>query len=234
MLILFDIDATLITTSGVGIRAMTDAGRELHGPGFKVEGIEFAGRLDPLIIMDMFRASGVPFTPESQLQFRAAYERHLRRRITEPTTVARALPGVHQLVDALEKLDHVTLGLLTGNFAETGAIKLRHCGIEPDRFPLQVWGDESRSSPPRREDLPGVALRRYHERFQRPIESERTIVVGDTPHDIRCAKEHDCRCLAVATGSFSVQTLTSYTPDRVVQDLTQTDDLVRWLTNHHP
>jgi phosphoglycolate phosphatase-like HAD superfamily hydrolase len=233
MLILFDIDATLITTSGVGIRAMTDAGRELYGPGFKVEGIEFAGRLDPLIIMDMFRASGVPVIPESLFRFRAAYERHLRRRIVEPTTVARALPGVHQLVDALEKIDGVTLGLLTGNFAETGAIKLRHCGLEPDRFPLQVWGDESRSSPPRREDLPGVAIKRYHERYQRPIESARTVVIGDTPHDIRCAKEHQCRSLAVATGSFGMETLASHTPDLVVQDLTETDVLVRWLTTHH-
>ncbi len=231
MLILFDIDATLITTSGVGIRAMTDAGRELHGPGFKVDGIEFAGRLDPLIIMDMFRASRVPYTDQSQLEFRRAYERHIRRRIVEPTTIARTLPGVHQLVDALEKVEHVTLGLLTGNFAETGSIKLRHCGIEPDRFPVQVWGDESRSSPPRRQDLPGVALERYRSRYQRHIGGDRTVIIGDTPHDIACAKEHACRSLAVATGSFNVEALANHNPDHVVEDLSATDDVLRWLLN---
>jgi phosphoglycolate phosphatase len=229
VLILFDIDATLITTSGVGIRAMTDAGRELYGTGFRVEGIEFAGRLDPLIITDMLKASGVTESPEGVATFRAAYQRHLRRRITEPETVARALPGVHALLDHLSGETTVTMGLLTGNFAETGAIKLRACGIEPDRFPVQVWGDESRSSPPKRDDLPGVALERYHARYQRRLRGEQAVVIGDTPHDVRCAKAHGCRCLAVATGSFGVDRLAEHGPDRTVADLSATDDIVRWL-----
>jgi phosphoglycolate phosphatase-like HAD superfamily hydrolase len=229
MLILFDIDATLISTSGVGIRAMTDAGRELYGPGFTADGIEFAGRLDPLIMVDMLRISDVPVSPEALLTFRAAYERHLRRRITEPDTLARALPGVTQLLDTLSAQTDAVLGLLTGNFAETGSIKLRRCGIEPDRFPVQVWGDESRTNPPTREDLPGVAFERYASRYRRQIPPERTVVIGDTPHDIRCAKTHGCRSLAVATGSFSVQSLAEHAPDRVVSDLSATDDLVRWL-----
>lgn len=229
MLILFDIDATLITTSGVGIRSMTDAGRELHGPNFRVDGIEFAGRLDPLIIHDMFRLSGVTPTPEGMIAFRAAYERHLRRRILQPETVARVLPGVNEVLARLREFDHVCLGLLTGNFAETGAIKLRHCGIEPDHFPIQAWGDQSPSDPPRREDLPGVALNRYRELFGRPISPDRTVVIGDTPYDIRCAKEHACRSLAVATGSYSVADLEAHRPDRAVPDLSNTDDIISWL-----
>ena len=229
MLILFDIDATLITTSGAGIRAMTDAGRELYGPDFRVTGIEFAGRLDPLIIIGMFRASGVARSPESLLTFRAAYERHLRERITHPETVAKALPGVHDLLDALGAMETVTLGLLTGNFAETGSIKLRACGIEPDRFPVQVWGDESNSLPPTREDLPGVALNRYHSTYNRRLRGVEAVVIGDTPHDIRCAKAHGCRSLAVATGSFSVEHLEQHQPDRTVPNLSATDEIVGWL-----
>ena len=229
MLILFDIDATLITTSGVGIRAMTDAGRELYGPDFKVDGIEFAGRLDPLIIIDMFRVSGVSMSPESLLTFRAAYERHLRERIKHPETIAKALPGVHDLLDALSETTEVTMGLLTGNFAETGSIKLRACGIEPDRFPVQVWGDESHSLPPTREDLPGIALNRYESTYNRRLRGEQAIVIGDTPHDIRCAKAHGCRSLAVATGSYSVSDLQQHTPDRTVPNLAATDDIVGWL-----
>ncbi len=58
------------------------------------------------------------------------------------------------------------------------------------------------------------------------------MVIGDTPYDIRCAKEHGCRSLAVATGSFDVQKLSEHAPDRVVKDLSRTDDVVRWLLNH--
>ena len=46
-LLLFDVDGTLISTSGVGIRAMELAGRDLFGSRFVVDGTEFAGRLDP-------------------------------------------------------------------------------------------------------------------------------------------------------------------------------------------
>ena len=53
MLILFDIDMTLITTGGSGMKAMGDAGRELFGESFATGGIDFAGRLDPLIISEM-------------------------------------------------------------------------------------------------------------------------------------------------------------------------------------
>ena len=66
MLILFDVDATLISTSGSGKNAMLDAGRDLFGPSFSVEGIDFAGRLDPLIITEMFARHAVPSTPENK------------------------------------------------------------------------------------------------------------------------------------------------------------------------
>ncbi len=59
-LIFFDIDATLITTGGVGKSAMHDAGRALHGPDFKIDGISFAGRLDPLRPLERFRAKRIP------------------------------------------------------------------------------------------------------------------------------------------------------------------------------
>jgi phosphoglycolate phosphatase len=229
MLILFDVDATLISTSGAGIRAMGDAGRDLFGPTFTTGGIEFAGRLDPLIIGDMFDRSGIDPTPPTLARFRQAYQRHLLKRLADPTTVARALPGVPALLDALTGYGGCTLGLLTGNFAETGSLKLLACGVSPARFAIHVWGDESPSTPPRRQDLPAVGMRRYRERFGRELEGSAVTIVGDTPHDVACAKAHGCRSLAVATGSFGVESLGAAGADRVVADLSPTDEIVRWL-----
>src|SRR5579862_7389609 len=130
MLIFFDIDATLITTGGVGIKAMVQAGRELFGPGFTADGISFAGRLDPLIMADMLARSGCRVSTANLKAFRAAYTRHL------PTFLAagsgRSLPGVTPLVSRLVATEGVVLGLLTGNFAETGLMKLTACGIDTE------------------------------------------------------------------------------------------------------
>jgi hypothetical protein len=123
----------------------------------------------------------------------------------------------------------VAIGVLTGNFAETGRMKLSACGIDAGRFHLHVWGDESASDPPRREDLPGVAMGRYKERFGRGIDPGRVVVIGDTPHDISCAKAHECHSLAVATGSFSVGDLRKCGATRVVEDLGDTAGVVGWL-----
>src|SRR5262245_27525801 len=101
MLIFFDIDATLITTGGAGIRAMVDAGRELFGPRFTAEGIRFAGRLDPLILDDMLALSGVEVSRANLDALRAAYPRHLERELAKGS--GRALPGVLPLLDALER-----------------------------------------------------------------------------------------------------------------------------------
>lgn len=227
MLIFFDIDATLITTGGVGIKAMVDAGRELFGAEFSSDGIQFAGRLDPLILIDMLERNGQKASPENLLAMRQAYGRHLPGHLAKGT--GRSLPGVTALVSTLGDANGVTLGLLTGNFAETGLLKLTACGIETDRFTIRVWGDESPHTPPARNHLPGVGLSRYRERFGRAIEPGRVTVIGDTPHDIACAKAHGCRSLGVATGSFTVDALRACGADRVVQNLSDTPGIRDWL-----
>lgn len=229
MLILFDIDATLIKTSGAGIRAMVAAGRDLFGPAFTADGLDFAGRLDPLILDEMLRLSGVPVTAANLRTIRAAYRTELARVLGESPALGRRLPGVAELLDALAARDGVTLGLLTGNFAETGRLKLSACGVDPGRFHVAAWGDESPHSPPARDHLPPVAMRRYRERFGRAIEPARVTIVGDTPHDVRCALAHGCRALGVGTGQFTPDTLRAAGAHHALPDLSRTDDVLAWL-----
>ena len=225
-LILFDIDATLISTSGVGIRAMEAAGRELFGPAFASAGVEYAGRLDPLIVRDLLIANGHEPSAANMLTLRNGYRKHLTLKLPHAEN-ARALPGVPALLDALEHRS--ALGLLTGNYQDTGSLKLRACGIDPDRFPISAWGDESPHTPPDRAHLPPVALDRYRARFGRTADPARCAIIGDTPHDIRCAKANGLRALAVATGMFSVEALTAAGADRVVPDLALTASVTDWL-----
>lgn len=225
-LILFDIDATLISTSGVGIRAMEAAGRELFGPAFTSTGVEYAGRLDPLIVRDLLIANGLPDTAANAAKLREGYRRHLTEKLPQ-TPTARALPGVPRLLDLLES--RAAMGLLTGNYQDTGSIKLRACGIDPSRFPIAAWGDESPHDPPDRTHLPPVALARYRARFGRDAEPARCAIIGDTPHDIRCAKVNGLRALAVATGMFTVDALRAAGADLVLPDLSDAPAAADWL-----
>ncbi|MCH7961528.1 MAG: HAD hydrolase-like protein [Planctomycetes bacterium] len=225
-LVLFDIDATLVTTSRAGIRSMQDAGRELYAREFTIDGVEFAGRLDPLIIDDLLAANGIGVTERSRAELREAYGRHLERRLKVSGT-ASALPGVHRLIDLLAGEGAVTLGLLTGNFPETGRMKLGACGIEADGFAVRVWGCDSPHDPPARVDLPLVAMERFERMYARSIAAQDVTIVGDTPHDVACAKAHGCRCLAVATGMFDAGELAG--ADHVVEDLSCTAEISAWL-----
>jgi phosphoglycolate phosphatase len=229
MLILFDIDATLITTSRTGIWAMGEAGRELLGPHFDESVVEYAGRLDPLIIGELLTAHGQAPTPAARETFRQAYKRHLEAKVHLPG-LAKACPGVPELLDALAVRADVTLGLLTGNFPETGAIKLRASGVDPERFSIAAWGNDSPHDPPARDHLPPVAMGRFRAKYGRAIEPERVTIIGDTPHDIRCAHAHGCRALGVATGQFTVEKLVRAGADHAVDDLSDTDEVLAWLT----
>lgn len=227
-MILFDVDATLISTHGVGVLAMQDAGRALYGPRFTVERTEFAGRLDPLIIEDLHRDNGIEPTAAGASRFRRLYRDNLVSRLNASSR-ARALPGVTPLLSRLQERNGVARGLLTGNFPETGSIKLHACGIDPEIFHIRVWGDESPRSPARREDLPPVAFGRYTEQFGRPVEPESVVVIGDTPYDVRCARANGCRSIGVATGRYNAAALEHAGADLVLPDLSDTRRILDWI-----
>ncbi|CAE7418834.1 yxaH, partial [Symbiodinium necroappetens] len=228
MLVLFDIDGTILRTFGLGVRAMGHAGRELHGQHFDEMRVEYAGRLDPLIIADLLVAHELEVHEDAVTDFRAMYGKHLGLILEQ--TPAELCPGVHELIDALEQTDGVTLGLLTGNYPETGAVKLRSGGIDPERFIIQVWGEDSPHDPPARTHLPPVGISRYLEKHQREIDPRDVVIIGDTPEDIGCAKASGCRCIAVATGKYSTGELAEAGADLAVEDLSGTEALVGWIT----
>jgi phosphoglycolate phosphatase len=129
------------------------------------------------------------------------------------------LPGVVELLDELGRLDHVLVGLLTGN-AEHGAwAKLGHYGLA-DRFSFGGFGDHHTD----RNDIAAAALaaaqreaaERWHDAARK---LQGTMVVGDTISDVRCAKSIDAYAVGVATGSTSREELAENGADLVLADL---------------
>ncbi len=232
-LVLFDIDGTLLKSGGLGLVAMERAARELLHPDFHMHGIEVAGRLDALIVRDMFVRAGVVQTSEATLAFRRRFASIFRQLVTD-SSACRALPGGPELVAAVRRTDGFVAGLLTGNYQETGTLKLELAGYEPPPagFAICAWGDDSPHDPPDRAHLTAVAMERFRMRFAARPDPRRVTIIGDTPHDVRCAHAHGCRCIAVATGQYSRKDLHAAGADLVVDDLNRTDELMSWMTDH--
>ncbi len=223
MLILFDIDGTLLVSRGAGMRCMEAAGEEVFGRRFGADGVDFGGGLDPVIFHALCARHGCVDGAERLAAFRAAYSRRLAAELLPG--VATALPGAGELVEALSAREDVAVGLLTGNWPDTGALKLQAAGLPLDRFVVNAWGDDAK----RRPDLLPVALRRYAARHGRALPAERVVVVGDTPRDVEVAREHGSRALAVATGHHDTDRLAAAGADLVVSDLSGTHRLLDWL-----
>ena len=224
MLILFDIDGTILLTGGEGIKAFEDAGKELYGGHFTLDGVDFSGRLDALIWNDLLQRNKVPEHLHHEQTFRDAYGRHLHARL-RPPHITRLLPGVRDLVERLHADAAVTLGLLTGNYPETGRLKVQSAGLDPELFPVAAWGCEGKI----RRDLPPVAIQRYQHHTGRRVAAGEVIIIGDTPHDVDCARHSGCRSIAVATGAFKVDQLRASGADLAVENLADTARLMRWI-----
>ena len=228
MLVLFDIDGTLLQSQHAGMHAMVDAFEELHiGKTFSFDGIDIAGRLDTLIWRDMVRRHEVADDADSHEVFRETYQRHLAKRLQENNTV-KVFHGVAELVDRLVQEPNVELGLLTGNYPATGRLKVEFAGLSHEHFTVNAFAGEGAT----RRDLPPIALRRYREMHGRDIERERVVIIGDTPLYVDCAHHNGCLCLAVATGQFTAAQLRECKADHVVESLSPVEPIVRWLLQH--
>lgn len=225
MLILFDIDGTLYQGNGSGRAAFLRAGRKLFGESFSDERVSYAGRLDPVIFGDLLVQNGYPNTPETIDRARKLIYGYLRENLDSGEFKQVAIPGSLELVRRLRQYDHITLGLLTGNWPETGRLKIASVGFDPDWFPISVWGDDGVD----RVDLPPVGRTRYADQLARDIEFGRILIVGDTIHDVRCAKAHGSPALAIASGRYTRDELVASGADLVVDTFDDTDFLVEWI-----
>ena len=224
-LILFDIDGTLLLSGRAGLRAMTRAFQETFGITDAFKGESFGGRTDSYLVSKALKMAGLPDTPEQHDRFRGNYLPLLAEEIQHPGEGHKGLmPGARELLDALEEYQHLHLALLTGNYREAAEIKLQHFEL----WDFFEWGAFSDDHHDRNELVPIARARA--ETYDIPVEAiDRVIVIGDTPHDIECARVAGARSIAVATGGYSTDQLKQAGADEVLPDLADTDRVLRLL-----
>ncbi len=212
-LLLFDIDGTLITSGGAGERALRRGFRERFGIDDDLRGVEIAGRTDGGIARQILRTHGLAETPENISGFIDSYLAHLADELSR--CGGGLLPGIVPLLETLRDRPGVVLALLTGNVARGAELKLTHYGVWRF-FEFGAFADDHHE----RNELGPFAQRRARERHGIDFPPERTFILGDTPHDIACARAIGARAVAIATGKFTVAELSAHGPDFVFADLT--------------
>jgi len=226
LLLLFDIDGTLLLSGRAGVRGLGLAMDRLYGRPDAIEGVEMAGRTDRAIVIEVLRAIGRTPDDDEVRRVREMYCECLAAEIKRPVPhPSGILPGVSALLDLLEARDHASMGLLTGNFERGAAIKLGHFDLHR-RFSFGAFGDDHVN----RRDLVPIALERARSQFQRhDLHPRQAVVIGDTPLDVDCAKAHGALAVAVATGGYDAASLAASGADLVLETLEEHDRLFDWL-----
>ncbi|MEW5989465.1 MAG: HAD family hydrolase [Chloroflexota bacterium] len=226
-LLLFDVDGTLVVAKGAGRAAMAAALLDVFGTAGPVDTYSFAGKTDPQIIGDLLLAAGVPLATITA-QLPAIYARMVEHGRT--LFVERGLapcPGITKLLAALKSRPDVLLGLVTGNIEQTAPLKLAAAGIDPSLFRVGAYGSDNGD----RNELPAIAIRRASQLTGHSFNGYHTIVIGDTPADIACARASGATAVAVATGFHPAATLSQYQPDYLFETLEDTEKVLNVLLN---
>jgi phosphoglycolate phosphatase len=181
--------------------ALRSAAAAVHGVELDGLPVEAAGRTDTAIARDLLRRAGVD---DAAIDARvddvvraaaAAYEE-----LCPPDLSEYVAPGVPEVLDALAaEPQRYRLALVTGNIEPVARRKLASAGIG-HYFPAGQGGFGSDSE--HRDELPAVARARAGD-----WPRERTVVIGDTPRDIACARADRVRVVAIATGPYGAEAL---------------------------
>jgi len=213
--VLFDVDGTLVHTGGAGIRAFAKTFATEFNARDGVEKISFAGRTDVNLVREFFSLHRIAATPENFRRFFDNYVFWLDQTVAQSNS--GTCRGALKFIDGLLSLPNPpVLGLLTGNIRLGAEIKLRRYNLW-DVFETGAFADDGED----RNQIAVAARERGSRVLGRPLRGAEILVVGDTPHDIRCGQFIGARTLAVATGGAKLDELKKHQPDWAVEDLTR-------------
>ena len=224
-LILFDIDGTLIRSHGGGRAALQAALEEIFGTAGPIDTYRMGGKTDIRIITDLLTAAGVEpakFMPKLTTIYELMV---LKAEDVFPDKKMVQCAGIYDLLKALNKREDVVLGLLTGNNHLSAPLKLLAADIDPRQFRVTAYGSDAAD----RNELPAIAWQRAKELTGYDFDGKNTVIIGDTPADILCARAGLATAVAVASGWHATNTLAQYRPDYLFENLANTEEVLAAL-----
>jgi phosphoglycolate phosphatase len=226
LLVLWDVDHTLIVAGGVGFRIYERAFRDMFSLEVPSVAVPMAGRTDRAIALDLLTEAGVPDPRGQVAQFQAMQAQYAPELAPEMAARGRVLPGVPEAIAAVAQGRpglRVVQSLLTGNVRALAEVKVGALGLT-DHLDLDAgaYGTESEI----RADLVPVARRNASGRYDEDFSGAATVLVGDTPLDVEAALATGARVVGVGTGMFTVEELLAAGAHAAFPDLSDTGAVV--------
>jgi phosphoglycolate phosphatase-like HAD superfamily hydrolase len=220
-LVLWDIDHTLVATRGVG-RELSDLAfeRALGTPMLKQARID--GITEPVIFRETARLHGIDVGRADFERFATALAAAHVEHAADLRERGHALPGAARLLDSLAGLPDVLQTVVTGNVRAVAEIKLGVFGLDRHiQWTAGAFGEDADD----RADLVRLALHRAGD-----VPPDQAVLLGDTPADVAAGRASGIPVIGVATGRSSATDLEGAGAARVLDDLTDTDQVIEWVT----
>jgi phosphoglycolate phosphatase len=245
LLVLWDVDFTLLSSAGLGTRLYEATFREMFGRELTVVA-DKAGRTDRAILLETLALAGIA-EPRAHLDaFLSALARqsatwngsaahgsaahgsavHGAAADGSAADEVHALPGAAAAIEALAAAG-VRQSVLTGNIRPLAELKLGLAGLGKHLdLDVGAYGDVHEV----RAELVPVARQAAAAAYGLDFDGPSTVLVGDTPLDVAAALATGARAVGVATGSFPASDLAAAGAHVVLPDLTDTALLIAAVT----
>ena len=225
LLVLWDVDYTLLSAVGLGNRLYGEVFKDMFGRDLAAVAPK-AGRTDRAILLDTLTLAGVAEPRAHVDDFLAALARQVATLDGSVKDEVRALPGAAAAIAALAAAG-ARQSVLTGNIRPLATVKLAAAGLG-EQLDLNVgaYGDTHEV----RAELVPVARRAARAAYGTDFGGRSTVLVGDTPLDVAAALDTGARAVGVATGSFPAADLATAGAHAVLSDLTDTSLVVAAVT----
>lgn len=211
-LLVFDWDGTILDSAGAIVSALKSASRDLGLSEPSSESVRY------IIGLGFREALRVAVPDLSEDQYPLMVERY-RHHFLEFDRTLQLFNGIRPLLTRL-KLDGYQLAVATGKSRAGLSRSLIQCGLEGVFFATRC-ADECHSKP-----HPQMLLELMDECLVSP---DRTLMIGDTTHDVLMAKNAGVESLAVSYGAHGVSALDASKPTARVNSVAE---LSAWLQSH--
>lgn len=222
LLVLWDIDHTLIETRGVGRVLYARAFEAVTGQPLRHD-VDPSGRTEPSIFAETLDRHDLSLSPKLQARYADELAAQYRQHADELRRTGRALPGALEALSALAVRPEVLQSVLTGNLRAVAIQKLEAFDLGTlIEFDVGAYGEDG----DQRSNLVRIAQDRACEATGVSFDRRSTVLVGDTSQDVLTGKEGGAAVVAVATGRESVMDLKSAGATSVLSDLTSARDVI--------
>lgn len=212
-LIVFDLDQTIVNMFRFHNKTTEKTFKQVFGVKARMDEVDYVGKTLKKVLIELAVLKGIKKT-EREKQIQRTIKKYVKNFVSIlPKNMKKyLLPGAYNLIKRLSKNKNNFLIVLTGDAEIIAKTVLRRTGILKN-FHFLITGEHAKS----RIKLMRIALKKAHKKTKQK-RFEKTIVIGDSTHDVEAGKAVGALIITVLTGEDSKSELKKEGADYVFKN----------------